>query len=310
MQEPIIGSGYDESQPDFVEKQIDYHRRMALEELEREERRQRPNVRKQTIVRYVELPDGQTEVVGYQINRHRELELGRANRHARRGESENREKSIENSCQRARKNLRLKVKAIRGDHMLTLTYRENVQDRERVGRDFKEFVRRVNKLKSKALRKLDYVAVLEPQERGAWHIHAAVRGWQSAKVLRAIWLEVVGGNNGNVDLQGPRSSGARKARGVHQIADYLSKYISKDGEGAELNKKRYWASRGIVVPERVTLGTWEGDDMDEALTHAFRWLVGHCNVQGMAAYVSRGRECFWFATADRWYEPDREEGSS
>lgn len=302
MLENIIGSDYDASQADYVEKKIDHARRLALEEIERDERRHQPNVRKQTIVRVVEMPDGQTEVVGYQINRHRDFELLRALPRAKRGESENREKSQSNSVQRARKNLRLKVKAIRGDHMLTLTYRENVTDRERVAKDFKEFVRRVNKLKSKGLRKLDYVAVLEPQERGAWHIHAAVHGWQVVQVLRAIWYEIVGKGNGNVDVQGPKSKGAQKARGVHQIADYLSKYIGKDFDDAVLNKKRYWASKGIVIPERLTLGTWESEDIDDALTYAFAWLAENHNMQGLAAYVSRGRECFWFATADRWYE--------
>ncbi|SPK73201.1 conserved protein of unknown function [Cupriavidus taiwanensis] len=308
MLERMIGHGYDESQPDFIEKEADYHRRLAQEAVEREQRQLTPNVRKQTIVRYVTMPDGQTELVGYQINRHKDFDLMRAMPRAKRGESENREKSLSNSCQRARKNLRLKVKAIRGDHMLTLTYRENVIDRDRVAKDFKEFVRRVNKLKSKALRKLDYVAVLEQQERGAWHIHCAVHGWQHVQVLRAIWLEVVGKDNGNIDVQGPRSQGAKRVRGVHQIADYLSKYIDKDGEDVALNKKRYWASKGIVVPERVTLGTWEGDDLDDALAYAFKWLAENCNLQGVAAYVSRGRECFWFATADRWYAPDLPDG--
>lgn len=304
MLDRMIGHAYDESQPDFVEKEADYHRRLAEEAVEREQRQSAPNVRKQTIVRVIAMPDGQTEVVGYQINRHKDFADLRALPRAKRGESENREKSWSNAVQRARKNLRLRVKVIRGDHMLTLTYRDNETDRGRVAKDFKEFVRRVNKLKSKALRKLDYVAVLEPQERGAWHIHCAVHGYQSAEVLRAIWYEIVGRGMGNVDMQGPRSKGARKARGVHQIADYLSKYIGKEVDESALNKKRYWSSKGIVVPERVTLGTWDSEDIDEALTGAFRWLAENCNMQGVAAYVSRGRECFWFATADRWFKPD------
>lgn len=298
----MIGHAYDESQPDFVEKQVDYHRRLAQHAIERDEREQQANVRKQTIVRFVEMPDGQTEMVGYQINRHKDQWRAYKPR-AKRGESENREKSISNSCQRARKNLRLKVKAIGGDHMLTLTYRENMEDRARAAADFKEFVRRVNRLKSKALRKLDYVAVLETQERGAWHIHCAVHGWQHVQVLRAIWLEVVGKGNGNIDVQGPRSKGSDRVRGVHQIADYLSKYITKDSDETALNKKRYWASKGIVVPDRVTLGAWDEGQEDEALTAAFRWLAENCNMQGVAAYVSHGRGCFWFATADRWYAP-------
>jgi len=52
---------------------------------------------------------------------------------------------------------------------LTLTYRENMQDKDRLMKDFDIFFKRLQR--DKKGHKLEYIAVCEPQERGAWHIH-------------------------------------------------------------------------------------------------------------------------------------------
>ncbi|MGD7194068.1 rolling circle replication-associated protein [Ralstonia pseudosolanacearum] len=279
----------------------------------------------QTVVRYRRWDDGQVEVVGYNINVHKaghwyadgpidpETGFPVARPKAKRGESEDRDKSIEISTQRSKRSVREKSKSIHADHLITLNYRENVQDRERVLRDLKEFVRKVNRVEKMGLRKLHYVAVLEKQERGAYHIHMAVHGFKSHKIVRAIWYEIVGKGNGQIDIQGPgdmvmkdgniTKSDRRKARrrGAHQIAAYLSKYITKDAKDIELNKKRYFASRGIVVPERQTLGVYT-EDFDCAFDAAFLYLVETANLQGMQSYRCPGRSAFWFATSDARYQ--------
>ena len=274
-----------------------------------------------TIVRYRRWADGQVEVVGYNANAHTaghwhandpidpETGIQMIRPKAKRGESGDREKSIEISTQRSRRSVRERCKSISADHMLTLTYRENVQDRERVLGDMKEFVRRINKLEKMGLRKLHYVAVLEPQERGALHIHMAVHGFKRWKTLFAIWQEIVGKGNGGVYVSGSgelemkdgafKKKAKRNARkrGVHEVAAYLSKYIGKDVDETDLNKKRYFASRGIVVPERQTLGIFS-EDFDVAFEAAFRFLVETSNLQGMQTYRCPGRSAFWFATSD------------
>ena len=303
MLDTIIDSSYDASQPDFVAKQIDFHRRMAWEEVERDEWAQRPNVQTQTIVRAVHFPDGQSEVVGYQVNVHKHLADVRDLPRAARGESSDREKSIEVACQRARKMVRLKLKAIRADHLVTLNYRENMQDLERAQKDLQKFVRRVTALTSNAIRGFKYVLVIEYQKRGAIHFHIGVHGRQNVKMLRAIWYEIVGRAQGQIDVQGPESKGGYRVKGVHQLAQYLCKYITKEAEGSTLNKKRYWCSKGIEVPERETVDVRWSDSVDCAFRDVFESLCGTHNLQGMKVYFSHGRDCFWIATADRWYKP-------
>ena len=51
----------------------------------------------------------------------------------------------------------------------TFTYRENVQDSKRVVKDWGAFWKR---FKRRFGNNIDYIIALEPQERGAWHIHA------------------------------------------------------------------------------------------------------------------------------------------
>ena len=275
----------------------------------------------QTIVRYRRWADGQVEMVGYNVNVHRavhwqangpidpETGFPMSRPKAERGESEDREKSVEISTQRSVRSVRERCKSISADHMVTLTYKENVQDRERVLRDLKAFVRKLNKLEKLGLRKLHYVAVLEKQERGAFHIHMAVHGFKRWKTLFAIWQEIVGKGNGGVYVSGSgelemkdgafKKKAKRNARrrGVHEVAAYLSKYIGKDVDETDLNKKRYFASRGIVVPERQTLGVFM-EDFDVAFDAAFRFLVETANLQGMQTYRCPGRSAFWFATSD------------
>ena len=55
---------------------------------------------------------------------------------------------------------------------VTLTYRENMTDGKRLYEDFRRFNQRfLHHLKNNGLGKPSYIAVAEPQNRGAWHLH-------------------------------------------------------------------------------------------------------------------------------------------
>lgn len=84
--------------------------------------------------------------------------------------SENRSEQIK-SFKRSSKKLRELVNANFGgfanEFMITLTYKENMTDVERLYPDFKKW-------KQKVIRrygKFEYIVVREPQGRGAWHMH-------------------------------------------------------------------------------------------------------------------------------------------
>ncbi|MFP3711322.1 hypothetical protein SB783_45880, partial [Paraburkholderia sp. SIMBA_009] len=71
--------------------------------------------------------------------------------------------------------------------------------------------------------------------------------------------------NGNIHVRNPfREKGLR-----HKLASYLAKYISKDFSEHKLNEKRYWTSRGVVVPEVVPIDHIVSDSPVGALRIAF-----------------------------------------
>lgn len=159
----------------------------------------------------------------------------------------------ERSTRRARTQVRRLAKAKGLTVLLTLTYRENMGDRERMARDFDAFVKRVRRV----IPDFEYVCVFERQKRGAWHAHIAVprilshyahKGAlvRSYDLLRSMWRGVVGQDNGNVDV----SRNKRVNRSAAKLASYLSKYIGKTFDQAEKHVNSYSAS-GRALPSPV-----------------------------------------------------------
>lgn len=56
---------------------------------------------------------------------------------------------------------------------ITLTYRENMQDDKRLYSDFEKFIKRLKH--NYAEHEFCYIAIVEPQERGAWHVHLLLK---------------------------------------------------------------------------------------------------------------------------------------
>lgn len=176
---------------------------------------------------------------------------------AARGEGD-REASSESSVRRARQKVRHLCKAMAVNALWTLTYRENVQDRELVLRHLDAFRRRVVAV----LGEWRYIAVLEKQERGAWHVHLATHALperlvsggvrlKSWDVMRAIWRRVVGDLGGNFDEAKRRKRfgrGRKVVKGAGAIASYIAGYVAKDMLASELNRKRYSVSKGVDIP--------------------------------------------------------------
>jgi hypothetical protein len=170
-----------------------------------------------------------------------------------RGEGD-REASIERSARRAKQQCKHVCKAMRVNSLWTLTYRENVQDRDLVLKHVKAFVRRTKQLLGDRWK---YCAVLEKQERGAWHVHLATHALprmlasldgkeamaKSWDVMRSVWRNVVGDLGGNFD-----ESKKTNLRSSAAISRYISKYVAKAfADDALLNKRRFSHSEGVDV---------------------------------------------------------------
>ncbi|EEF26745.1 conserved hypothetical protein [Ricinus communis] len=203
------------------------------------------------------------------------------------GMSDNRDENEDRSVRRARSRLRKLILSSQADHLLTLTYRENMTDFEQASADLNKFVRIV---KSK-LPGWIYIAVAEQQKRGAWHWHMAVRGRQDVELLRESWRHVVG--EGNIDVNPPKGKGKDRLLG---LVKYLGKYLAKGFQegNRELNARRFRASLGISIP--CTVLPLPTDQRSNASGYAVEMLkanVGEVGYVWLAEDRPAGWACSW-----------------
>lgn len=231
---------------------------------------------------------------------------------------EQEERDIENrerAAKRARQNVRLKVKSLFADHLLTFNYRAAVFDRETVARDWKEFVR----LFRVRYPLWSYVAVLEKhdsektseEKRGSYHIHVAVKGRQDIKWLLRCWLLAIGQSRddvaawlnsgkplgeksmGNVDVQGPEKRWGSKVQNWNagKLAGYLTKYIGKEFTACVMHAKKYWHS--LIVQKPVVERFWlKAKTYLEAIQEAHA-LIYAKGVQDMSIWADNAAGVVW-----------------
>lgn len=183
------------------------------------------------------------------------------------------EENVNRSVRRARQSVRWLVQRMEADHMLTLTYRENMDSVQRLKKDFDHFRRLV----TAKYPEWKYVAIKEYQERGSLHMHIAVKGRQDIKFLRNCWYKVLGclgatGSDtlGSVNVRAPsrRWGGRGYEWRQDKLASYLTKYLHKGFDLSEHSSKRYWASKGL--PKPIVQRFWMASkDMLEMITDSF-----------------------------------------
>lgn len=192
--------------------------------------------------------------------------------------NENRSQSV-NGLRKTFKKLRYLINnnffGFRNELFLTLTYAENMQDQKRLYDDFRKFIQRL-KYNYSDLGNLEYLDVIEPQTRGAWHHHVLIKFTEqknvfiSHKELENIWghgfIKIARIDNvDNIgayltayladialdDIQGDLVSGEIVEK---KVRDVTKKFV-KGGRlylypsGINLYRK----SKGIKFPDRKTM---------------------------------------------------------
>ena len=135
-------------------------------------------------------------------------------------------------------------------HWVTLTYADNMTDTKQLYEDFKNFWKRFKYYCNKQnYTAPEYIAVIEPQQRGAWHIHCII-----------IWKKKRPYIDNNSVFAPMWGHGFTKIQGVPDECDnlgaYLSAYLSdmaltEDGDGK--GKKYVKGARLILYPVGVNI---------------------------------------------------------
>lgn len=103
---------------------------------------------------------------------------------------------------------------------ITLTYEENMMDTKKLYSDFDKFMKRFRYKYSKQYGSIDYMTVVEPQERGAWHHHLLVRF--NDVNGKKIFIP----NHEVCEIWGHGFTKIHSLSGVDNIGAYLSAYLT------------------------------------------------------------------------------------
>lgn len=98
-----------------------------------------------------------------------------------------------------------------------LTYKENMTDTKRLYSDFDKFMKRL-RYKYRNESSIDYISVVEPQERGAWHSHLLLR----FNDLEKIYIP----NEELASLWEQGFTKTKSLKNVDNIGAYLSAYLT------------------------------------------------------------------------------------
>lgn len=239
--------------------------------------------------------------------------------------AEQHERALKKAAQRAQTMCRRIIKAEGFDELLTITYRENQQDRAECKKHFKEWVRRMKRALGGLVDVVDpvtgeihkkwkdgdfrYCASFERQDRGAMHVHVAcfklpkhlihksvkIEGW---RLGTDVWRGIVGKDNGLVFVGGKSkwSKKRRKNMSPAKMASYVSKYIMKDYAESPSGSNRYSRSNAIDVPKPIHVRL-TGASLADAIGAMFECRDGDVVVSHR---LGAFKDSYWLCT-----EPER-----
>jgi hypothetical protein len=184
------------------------------------------------------------------------------------------EEQFRRSVGRSRKLARHRALMLKCDRLITFTYRKNQTDRDQCYKDLAATIRRY---KRRTKKEFHYVAALEVQERGAYHVHLTTNEFHDVNELRECWHKVTD-DDGNVNV---KKNGNKDTFDAAAIVAYITKYITKDANLNKLAKKRFSSSRKIPEPTKhtfflpITLDIDDSDNSNYSPLRILRALTTH-----------------------------------
>lgn len=130
---------------------------------------------------------------------------------------------------------------------ITFTYADNMTDTDRLYADCKKLIMLVRY----HLGHFEYIHVVEPQGRGAWHIHALWIFDDKAPFIDSAWLRNVWGN-GFVTV--------KKLEDVDNVGAYLTAYLCDCELGDYVRYKLF--KNGYSLPRDLDFDSFDASEID------------------------------------------------
>lgn len=125
--------------------------------------------------------------------------------------------SLRQSFKKIRYLINNNFKGSKNELFLTLTYRENMTDTKKLYFDLDKFIKRL-RYQFKNQTTVDYMTVVEPQERGAWHTHTLLK----FNDLNSVFIP----SDDLEELWGHGFIKIKRINDVDNIGAYLSAYLA------------------------------------------------------------------------------------
>lgn len=109
---------------------------------------------------------------------------------------------------------------------------------------------------------MKYLVVPEKHKSGRWHFHGLFSDIENMSMLDSGHYSDSGDKIYNIKDFKLGFSYAVECNGSAKVVTYISKYVSKDMINETQNKKRYWVSKNLDLPDVIEYDT---DDFDEVL---------------------------------------------
>lgn len=150
-------------------------------------------------------------------------------------QKQNREKTAYRARQKVRRFANVNFDC--NSKFITLTFEKNITDLSYANSEFTKFIKRLSR---KLHMSIEYIAVIEFQERGAIHYHLLMNvPYIPNAELNSIW------SHGFVKIN--------KIDNVDNIGAYVTKYMTKDSIDERLKgRKCYFMSRNLKKPKVIT----------------------------------------------------------
>ncbi len=158
-------------------------------------------------------------------------------------------KSIKATMARLRRLIGANFLGGKSELWVTLTYAEPITDTKIVYRDFKVFMQRIRKLSFG--RQIEYLAVLEPQASGTWHLHVLFKRIDG----KQLYID----NKEMAQLWRHGFTKTKRLKQIDNVAAYLMAYLTdlevSESEGLSKvdNKKIVKGARLCLYPSHTKL---------------------------------------------------------
>lgn len=177
------------------------------------------------------------------------------------------ERALEVSLNRSKQQLIGICRANLWDYFITFTFNPRLVDSSNYEEVCLKAGKWMNHLRERVCPDLKYVLVPELHRDGErYHLHGLMAGCKGLQLRVSGKLDKKGHIIYNMPAWRYGWNTATEVEHSGKVANYISKYITKDSDGLLKGKKRYWCSHNTTRPEDCAVEYYVNDHM-EFVTH-------------------------------------------